>query len=489
MPNPPQEATKQDAHEARHAPAAHNPHDVGAHDAHDLSAHEDHPGWRAYLNTHMLICVFLGFTSGLPLFTLVYLVQAWLRSEGVNLKEIGLFALIQFPYTWKFVWAPLMDRYVPRLPGWKPGRRRGWMLVTQILVAGAIATLGFVSPKESIWTVAALTALVAFFGASQDISVDAYRRELLKDTEQGLGNAVHVNAYKIAALVPGSLALILSDHLPWSTVFVVTAAFMIPGMILSLVVTEPEIHGAPPKNLREAIVQPFAEFVNRDGLAAALFVLAFIFLYKLGDTMATTLSTSFFLDIGYSRTEIGVIAKMTAFGASLAGGILGGIALVKIGIGRGLWIFGFLQMISTLGFAWLAQLGPGSPSLAAIYDVVVAVSHGVTQIASVFGAHTQLTLDPRAVALALVYGFETFATGLTLAAFTAYIASTTDPRYTATQFALFTSLASIPRTLASAASGYVVAKIGWFDYFVVCTLLAVPGMLLLIRIAPWRNRS
>jgi MFS transporter, PAT family, beta-lactamase induction signal transducer AmpG len=469
MQNPPQEAP---------TPTSHN-----------LDAHEEHPGWRAYLNTHMLICVFLGFTSGLPLFTLVYLVQAWLRSEGVSLKDIGLFALIQFPYTWKFVWAPLMDRYVPRLPGWRPGRRRGWMLVTQILVAGAIATLGFVSPKESIWTVAALTALVAFFGASQDIAIDAYRRELLTDTQQGLGNAVHVNAYKIAALVPGSLALILSDHLPWSTVFIVTAAFMVPGMIMSIVVSEPEVHGAPPKNLGEAIVQPFAEFVQRDGWAAALFVLAFIFLYKLGDTMATTLSTSFFLDIGYSRTEIGVIAKMTAFGASLAGGIIGGVALVKIGIGRGLWIFGFLQMVSTLGFAWLAQLTPGSPSLALIYDGVVAVSHGVSHIAGVFGMNAQLALDPRAVALALVYGFETFATGLTLAAFTAYIASTTDPRYTATQFALFTSLASVPRTLASAASGYVVAKIGWFDYFIVCTLLAAPGMLLLIRIAQWRIRS
>lgn len=454
------------------------------HEAPSLNAHETHPGWRAYLNTHMLICVFLGFTSGLPLFTLVYLVQAWLRSEGVNLKEIGLFALIQFPYTWKFVWAPLMDRYVPRLPGWKPGRRRGWMLVTQILVALAIGALGYVSPKESILAAAALTALVAFFGASQDIAIDAYRRELLRDTEQGLGNAVHVNAYKIAALVPGSLALILSDHLPWSTVFVVTAAFMIPGMIMTLVVREPEVHGAPPKKLGEAIVQPFAEFVRRDGLAVALFVLAFIFLYKLGDTMATTLSTSFFLDIGFSRTEIGVIAKMTAFGASLAGGIIGGVALVKIGIGRGLWIFGFLQMVSTLGFAWLAQLHDGSASLAAIQDATVAANR---LLASAVNA--QITLDPRAVALALVYGFETFATGLTLAAFTAYIASTTDPRYTATQFALFTSLASVPRTLASAASGYVVARIGWFDYFIVCTALAVPGMLLLIRIAPWRIRS
>ena len=460
------------------------PHEVPA-----LSAHEEHPGWRAYLNTHMLICVFLGFSSGLPLFTLVYLVQAWLRSEGVNLKEIGLFALIQFPYTWKFLWAPLMDRYVPRLPGWRPGRRRGWMLVTQLLVAGAIASLGFVSPRNAIWTVAALTALVAFFGASQDISIDAYRRELLTDTQQGLGNAVHVNAYKIAALVPGSLALILSDHLPWTTVFIVTAAFMLPGIAMTLVVSEPEVHGAPPKNLSDAVLQPFAEFVNRDGWRAALFVLAFIFLYKLGDTMATTLSTSFFLDIGFTRTEIGVIAKTTAFGASLAGGIVGGVALMKIGIGRGLWIFGFLQMVSTLGFAWLAQLGADSPSLAAIHDFVAACSGEVAKVAATVGVDATLRLDPRALALALVYGLETFATGLTLAAFTAYIASTTDPRYTATQFALFTSLAAVPRTLASAASGFLVAKFGWYHYFLVCTALAVPGMLLLIRIAPWRSRS
>lgn len=458
------------------------------HEAPALTAHEEHPGWRAFFNTHMLICVFLGFTSGLPLFTLVYLVQAWLRSEGVNLKEIGLFALIQFPYTWKFIWAPLMDRYIPRLPGWRPGRRRGWMLITQLLVAGAIAALGLVSPRDSIWTVAALTALVALFGASQDIVIDAYRRELLTDTQQGLGTAVHVNAYKIAALVPGSLALILSDHLPWTTVFIVTGAFMLPGIMMTLMVSEPEVHGAPPKNLRDAIVLPFREFILRDGWKGALFVLCFIFLYKLGDVMATTLSTSFFLDIGFSRTQIGVIAKTTAFGASLAGGIIGGIWLMKIGIGRGLWIFGILQMVSTLGFAWLAHLGPDSPGLTAIYDFAVFTSGAVTKLLSFVGVGWTAQLDPRSVALALVYGFETFTTGLTMAAFTAYIASTTDPRYTATQFALFTSLASVPRTLASAASGYVVAEIGWFNYFLACTALALPGMLLLLRIAPWRTQ-
>ncbi|KND59425.1 AmpG permease [Candidatus Burkholderia verschuerenii] len=415
-----------------------------------LTAHEDHPNWRAFLNARILICVFLGFTSGLPLFTLFNLLQAWLTTAHVNVKEIGLFALIGLPYTWKFVWSPLMDRFVPRFPGWTPGRRRGWMLVTQILVTLAIASFGFFSPAENIWAVAAVAALVAFFSASQDIVIDAYRRELLADTEQGLGNAVHVNAYKVAGLVPGSLSLILAAYLPWKTVFMITAAFMLPGIIMTLVVREPALHGAPPKNLREAIVEPFHEFITRNGWRAALLVVGFIFLYKLGDTMATALATKFFIDIGFSLQQIGVIAKAVAFWTSLAGGIIGGIFLVKIGIARGLWIFGVLQILATIGFAWLAKIGP-SP-----------------------------------LALGVLYGFETFATGLTLATFTAYIASTTDPRYTAAQFALFTSLAAVPRTFASASSGFIVAQTGWFEYFLVCVALSIPGMLLLPKIAPWR---
>ena len=428
------------------SPSHETPQETSASHESALTAHVEHPGWRAYLNARMLICVFLGFTSGLPLFTLVYLVQAWLRSEGVNLKEIGLFALIQFPYTWKFVWAPLMDRYVPHLGIWRPGRRRGWMLLTQVLVAVAIGALGFVSPRDSIWTVAALTTLVAFFGASSDIVIDAYRRELLPDTEQGLGNAVAVNAYKIAGLVPGSLALILSDHLPWNLVFMFTAAFMVPGMIMTLLVREPALHGTPPKSLGEAVVLPFKEFLKRDGWHGVLLVLGFIFFYKIGDTMATALSTSFFLDLGFTKTQIGVLAKAVAFWASLAGGLIGGVALVRIGIARGLWIFGVLQIVSTLGFVWLAKAGPSLPLMGA------------------------------------VYGFETFATGLSLAAFTAYIVSTTDPRYTATQFALFTSLAAVPRTFAAAASGFVVARIGWVDYFLLCAALGIPGLLLLFKV-------
>ena len=403
--------------------------------------------WQTFANRRMLICIFIGFSSGLPLFILINLIAAWLRSEGVDLKAIGLFALIGFPYTWKFLWAPVMDRYtVGRF-----GRRRGWMLVTQILLIGAIAGFGLFEPQRDLWTIAGLAALLAFFSASQDIVLDAYRREILSDDEQGLGTALHVNAYKLAGLIPGSLSLILADRIPWPTVFVITALFMLPGLVTTLLVAEPPAYGAPPKTLEEAVVLPFREFVRRSGWDQALLVLSFIFLYKLGDSMAVALATPFYLDLGFSKTDIGLIAKNAGLWLNVAGGLIGGIWLIKLGINRGLWVFGVVQTIVILGFAWLAQAGPDK------------------------------------VLLAIVIGAEAFGVGLGTAAFTAFIARTTDPRYTATQFALFTSLASVPRTFANAATGYIVGATGWFWFFILCTLLALPGLLLLPKVAPWNE--
>ena len=409
--------------------------------------------WQALFNRRMLICVFLGFTSGLPLFILLNLLQAWLKTEGVSLKDIGLFALIQFPYTWKFMWAPLVDRYT--VPGLATlGRRRGWMLVTQIVVLIIVAALGRLDPKSDLPTIAMLCATLAFFSASLDIVIDAFRREILPDPELGLGTAVHVNAYRLAGLVPGSLSLILSDHLPWDAVFAITAAFMLPGIAMVFFVDEPTAHGSPPKSLRDAVVLPFSEFIARDGWRHALLILAFIFLYKLGDSMATALSTSFYLDIGFSKTDVGLIAKNVGLWSSVMGGLVGGIWLVRLGINRGLWIFGVLQLVAIFGFAWLAKAGPD-----------------------------------RAV-LAFAIGFEAFASvGLGTAAFVAFIARTTDPRFTATQFALFTSLASVPRTFANAGAGYIVAGTGWFDFFLICGALGIPGLLLLPKVAPWRQDS
>lgn len=395
------------------------------------------------MNRRMLICVFSGFSSGLPLYILISLLPAWLRTEGVNLKSIGLFSLISLPFTWKFLWAPLFDRYTLPL-----GRRRGWLFVTQLALLVSLPLLGWLSPQQDIWSIAYLSALVAFFSASQDIVLDAYRRELLPDAELGLGNVIHVNAYKIAGLVPGSLSLILADHLPWNAVFFITAMFMLPGLVMTLLVSEPTLRGTPPKSLQEAVIEPFKEFIRRHGWHHAGLILVFIFLYKLGDSMATALATPFYLDMGFSKTEIGVIAKNAGLWSSVAGGILGGIWMLKLGTHRALMLFGVAQAAAILGFVWLAHVGH----------------------------------DP--YSLAVVIGAEAFGVGLGTAAFVAYIAQTTHPVYTATQFALFTSLAAVPRTLANAATGFMVDRMGWVVFFEVCFVLALPG-LALIRWLPY----
>jgi len=222
---------------------------------------------------------------------------------------------------------------------------------------------------------------------------------------------------------------------------------------MTLVVAEPALLHGRPRTLREAVVEPFHEFVTRNGWRAALVVLAFVFLYKLGDSMATALATPFYLDMGFSKTDIGVIAKNAGLWTSLAGGVLGGLWMVKIGINRALWLFGAVQVVSILGFAWLAYVH-----------------------------------QPDRVLLAFVIAFEALGVGLGTVAFTAYIARATDPRYTATQFALFTSLAVVPRALVNASTGWIVEQTGWFHFFLLCTVLALPGMALLLRVAPWRER-
>lgn len=411
------------------------------------------PLWlSALLNRKMLICIFTGFSSGLPLYLLLNLLPAWLRSEGIDLKTIGFFALIQFPYTWKFLWAPLLDRYA--IPGF--GRRRGWMLVTQIGLLIAIGSLGGLDPRNHITSVLGLAALLALLSGTQDIALDAFRREILKDQELGLGNSVHVNAYRVAGLIPGSLSLILADHLPWNDVFWITGAFMIPGMVMALLVTEPQVGGIP-KTLRQAVIEPFHEFIVRQGWREAVLVLAFIFLYKLGDSLCTALATPFYLDMGFSKTDIGLIAKHAGLWPAVIGALLGGLWMVRLGINRALWLFGAIQLFSIFGFAWLA-------------------SHG---------HFLQIGLEERA-SLALVIGLEALGVGLGTAAFVAYIARATHPAYTATQLALFTSLAAVPRTFVNASAGWLVETLGWYGFFWLCAALAIPGMALLLKVAPWR---
>ncbi|MDG1166135.1 MAG: AmpG family muropeptide MFS transporter [Porticoccaceae bacterium] len=405
----------------------------------------------ALLNRRMLICIFTGFASGLPLYILYSLVPAWLRTEGVGLKEIGFFALIGLPYTWKFLWSPLLDNYQVPLLKYRPGLRRSWMLCSQIALLVSIISLGLFDPKTQLWPIAYVCLLIAFLSATQDIVLDAYRRQILPDEELGLGNSIHVNAYRIAGLVPGSLSLILADSLPWQTVFIITAAFMLAGIALTLSISEPPRLKAHPGNLQTAVIEPFKEFFMRQGVRQACLILAFILLYKLGDSMATALATPFYLDMGFSKTDIGIVAKNAALWPMVIGGILGGILMLKIGINRALWLFGLVQIISILGFAVLARVGEG------------------------------LWL------LALVIGFEYLGVGLGTAAFVAFIARNTNPAFAATQFALFTAITAVPRTVASSATGIIIEGMGWENFFYLCTVLAIPGMLLLVKVAPWNG--
>jgi len=400
--------------------------------------------WRDLFTKKMLICIFTGFTSGLPLFILISLLPAWLSSSGMDLKTIGLFALIQFPFTWKFIWAPLFDRF-----SFGMGRRRSWLIIFQLLLLTTICSFGFIEPRNQLTVVAIISTVIAFFSASQDIVIDAYRRELLSDYELGIGNAIHVNAYKISSLIPGSLALILADSFDWEFVFIITGLFMLPGIVMTLLIKEPILKYGTPKTLKEAVIEPFKEFKNRKGIKGAFLILLFIFLYKIGDSMATALATPFYLDLGFSMTEIGVIAKNAGLWPGIIGGLAGGIWMIKLGINRALWVFGFMQMFATLSFAWLALSGDNN------------------------------------LILAITVGLEFFAAGLGTTAFIAYIAKTTHPKYTATQFALFTSLASVPRTFTNASTGYLVEFFGWYHFFIFCFLIAIPGMVLLFKIAPW----
>lgn len=401
------------------------------------------------LNRKMVICVFLGFASGMPLYVLFQLVPAWLRSHEVDLATIGLFALVSLPYTWKFLWSPLMDRY--KLPFL--GRRRGWALITQIGLLFSIAALGRFDPSVSLQAIVVTVFVIALFSASQDIVIDAYRRELLADDEMGTGTSFFVNAYRLSSLVPGSLALILSDHLPWSTVYWVTAAFMVIGIATTLIIKEVSDDSLAPGTLRQAVLDPFREFFSRDGIKAGLAILGFMFLYKLGDNMATALATPFYLDMGFSRTEIGSIAKVAALWAVIAGGILGGIVMLKVSINRALWIFGFVQMFTILGYVWLSTIGH-SP-----------------------------------IGLFIVVSGEYLGVGLGSIALTAYMARETSKAFTATQFALFSSFIAIPRTFANASTGFIIEAIGYTQFFIVCTLVAIPGMLLLLKVAPWNEEN
>lgn len=386
----------------------------------------------------------LGLSSGLPLLAIGSTLKAWLTESGLELSTIGFFSLVGLPYTLKFLWAPLFDRYsLPFL-----GRRRGWIAVLQIILSLLFCTLYFIDPKLHLEQLALIALLIAFFSASQDIVIDALRRDSLSDAQLGFGTALFTNGYRLGMLISGALALLLAESLPWTLVYPIISCAFLLGILGIAIIKEPKIDHLQPSTLKEAVVGPFVDFFSRQN---ALIILLFILLYKFGDSLASEMITPFLLKTGYSKSAIGSIAKTFGLFATLAGALLGGAAMFRLGIERSLWIFGIFQAVSTISFAFLDLVPPSNAALAA------------------------------------VVAFENLCSGMGGTAYGAYMASLCSKRFSASQFALLTSLMGVPRVVFGSSSGILAEHLGWQGYFIFCAALALPGMILLIKIAPWHS--
>ncbi|OGA42975.1 MAG: muropeptide transporter AmpG [Betaproteobacteria bacterium RIFCSPLOWO2_12_FULL_63_13] len=384
----------------------------------------------------------LGFASGLPLALTGSTLQAWLTVSGVDIRTIAWFSWIGVPYLLKFLWAPVMDRFVPPFLG----RRRGWMLLFQLALLSGIAAMALAPPNESILLLGIVALWVAFASASQDIVIDAYRTDVLQVHERGMGAAVGVFGYRIAMLASGGLALILADQFGWRFAYLLMAALMGIGLIASVLAPEPQAPAAPPRSLLDAVVQPLADLFSRRGAFA---LLALVMLYKFGDALAGTLTTAFLIrGVGFTPTDVGVVNKFLGLAALLLGALAGGVVLARLSLFRALLAFGALQAVSNLSFAWLAWAGKSYPLL------VFAVA------------------------------FENLASGMGTAAFVALAMALCNTSFSATQYALLSALASLGRVLFGPATGALVAWMGWAEFFIVTFVAALPGLWLV-----WRMRE
>ena len=395
-----------------------------------------------YFNRRIVVVLFLGFSSGLPLALSGGTLQAWLTVEDVDIKTIGLFSLVGLPYTLKFLWAPFLDRFsVPLF-----GRRRGWIFVSQFILLILIFAMSLVSPAQSILVFAFFAFGLAFASSSQDIVVDAYRAEVLREDERGLGAAVSVTGYRVAMLVSGALALILSEVLGWRSTYMFIAVLMLLGITAVWLGPEPEVTGTQPKTMNEAVRGPLVEFFARDG---SWMILTLIILYKLGDAFAGSLTTSFLIrGVGFSVGEVGAINKGMGLAATIVGALFGGTLMTRLGLYRSLLIFGILQAVSNLSFMVLSIVGKS-------YAMLV-----------------------------FTIAFENLAGGMGTAAFVAFLMALCNHNYTATQFALLSALASLGRVFVGPASGFLVDTYGWLLFFLVTFLAAIPGLILL-----WKMRE
>jgi MFS transporter, PAT family, beta-lactamase induction signal transducer AmpG len=389
-----------------------------------------------FASRRMLVMVLLGFSSGLPLPLTSGTLQAWLTVAGLDIRSIGVFSLVGLPYALKFLWAPLMDRFV--LP-WL-GRRRGWVVPAQLLLFLLIGLMGLIDPRHAPLFLAVFAVLVAFTSASQDIVVDAYRTDLLPDGERGAGAALFVLGYRIAMLAAGAFALVLSDQVGWQKTYLVMAFLMWVGVAGTLLGPEPSRGSTGPKSLKEAIWGPLADFFS---LPKASAILLLVVLYKLGDAYAGALTTAFLIrGVGFTVTDVGLINKAMGLIATIVGALFGGAFMVRLGLFRSLILFGVLQMVSNLSFMALAWLGHNYPMM------VFAVA------------------------------FENLSGGMGTAAFVAFLMAVCNPRFSATQFALLSSLSALGRVLVAPTSGYLVEATGWAFFFLLTTVIALPGLFL-----------
>lgn len=402
---------------------------------------------RAFAQPKMVALILLGFASGLP-FNLIgngKAFQAWMTASGVDLTKIGLFSMVGLPYSLKFLWAPFLDRYIPPVLG----RRRGWLLITQILLLITIAAMSLHDPKTGLQMLAVNAVLIAFFSASQDIAGDAYRTDVLSDREMGAGAAIWVLGYRIALLITGSLAFLLADRLSWGVVYAILSSLMLIGIITTFFAKEPPLNEAPPKSLGEAVALPFADFFSRSGLFFGIVVLVFIVLYKYSDALAASMTTPFLLKTGFTQTEVGVVFGGVGLIATIAGSIVAGVMIAKLGINKSLWLSAIFQALSNLAYYGLAHAGRNHT-----YMVGAIVT-------------------------------ENFGYGLVASALVAYIMSMCNRRFSATQFALLSSLVAASRDILVAPGGHLAETYGWPTFFLITVVAGLPCIALLPFIAPW----
>lgn len=406
--------------------------------------------WQIFVSGRFWLAGFMGFAGGVPLLLTLTVLQAWLQSEGVSLTTIGFLGLVGLPYNLKFLWAPLLDRFNPL----GVGRRRSWLLISQCCLAASIAILGSQDPLDGVWKLALAACFVAFFSATQDVVIDAYRRETLGDAEQGLGASIYTYGYRLGMLLASAGGLILADLVGFAGVYFFMAALMLSMVIVTILAPEPGDVIDPPTSLKAAFVGPFVEFFGRQNFSGgAVLVLAFILLYKLGDNLASHMTIPFYLETGFSNTEIGTVVKFFGLAPLLIGVFVGGVLTLRAGLYKALIISGILQGVSTAGFVALSVVG---------YNLWW---------------------------LAGVIAFENLTQGMGSAALLAFMAYLTDRRFTATQFAMLSALATLPRVVLTAPTGWLATQMGWGLFFTVAALVAIPGLLLLLAFRSWFHDS